>query len=124
MDLALVHGHMVLVGVLLPLAFTWMLHLQQVLGFEPLSRRTLALATAAYVPGALLTVTLQLVKGYHFVLGVRHGAVDFARLDASFLGSSHLLRTGLFGLAHAAMGAGIGILGLGLWRALGRKSVR
>lgn len=120
LDLALVHGHMFLVGVLLPLAFTWMLHLALALGLAPLSRRTLGLATAFYLPGAVLTVVLMLVKGYHYVLGVRHGGVDFAKLDATFMSSNHLLRTGVYGLAHAAMGAGLAVLGYGLWRALGR----
>lgn len=119
LDLALVHGHLFMIGVLLPLAFTWMLHLALELGHPPLSRRALGLATAFYLPGASLTGLLMLVKGYHLLLGARHGMTDFARLDAAFLGASHLLRTGLFGLAHAAMGAGFAILGAGLWRTLG-----
>jgi succinate dehydrogenase/fumarate reductase cytochrome b subunit len=118
LSLALVHGHIFLVGVLLPLAFTWMLHLTAALGLEPVPGRTLSLATALYLPGNILTIILMLLKGYHLVLGVRHGAVDFNALNGSFLGSSQALRAGLYGLSHLAMGAGLCLLAAGLWRSL------
>ena len=121
LSLALVHGHAFLVGVLLPLAFSWMLQLCLALGLEPVSGRTLAWTTALYLPGSVLTVVLMLVKGYWLVLGVRHGATDFAALNAAYLGSSHLLRAGIYGLGHAAMGIGAGILAAGLWRSLGSR---
>lgn len=118
LSLALVHGHIFLVGVLLPLAFTWMLHLTLTLGLQPLSGRSLTWASGLYLPGSILTVALMLLKGYHLVLGVRHGAVDFNRLNEAFLGSSHLLRAGAYGTGHFVMALGMGILGVGLWRSL------
>ena len=118
LSLALVHGHVFLVGVLLPLAFTWMLHLGLVLGLEPVSRRTLALTTGFYLPGSVLTIVLMLLKGYHLVLGVRHGALDFNKLNEAFLGAPQV-RAGLYGLGHFVMALGLGILLAGLWRSLG-----
>lgn len=118
LTLALLHGHIFLVGVLIPLAFTWMLHLSASLGLEPLSGRTLGWTSAFYIPGAILTVLLMLLKGYHFVLGVRHGALDYPALNETFLGSSHALRAGAYGFAHFIMALGMGILGVGLWRSL------
>lgn len=121
LGLALVHGHIFLVGVLLPLAFTWMLHLGLALGLEPLTPRTLACTTAFYLPGSVLTVLLMLLKGYHLLLGARHGALDYNKLNDAFLGSSHLLRAGAYGLGHFVMAVGLGFLGVGLWRSLGRR---
>lgn len=121
--LALVHGHLFLTGVLLPLAFCWMLHLELALGAEPVPAPSLAWTTRLYLPGAAATSLLQLVKGYHFVLGGRHGAQPFAALDASFLGGSHVLRAAAFGLAHGALGLGMAILGVQLWRRLGTARV-
>jgi len=118
LSLALVHGHIFLIGVLLPLAFTWMLHLTQSLGLEPVSPRSLTWTSALYIPGTILTIALMLLKGYHLVLGVRHGATDFNKLNEAFLGSSHLLRAGVYGLGHFVMALGLGILVAGVWRTL------
>lgn len=120
LTLALVHGHAFLVGVLLPLAFAWMLHLSLALGAGTVSQRSLGWTSALYLPGAVLTIVLMLVKGYHLVLGVRHGAHDFAALNDQFMFSNHALRAGVYGLAHGLMGLGLGILVVALWRNLGK----
>ncbi|HLO67440.1 MAG TPA: hypothetical protein VK188_10510 [Holophaga sp.] len=120
-SLALVHGHLFIMGVLLPLAFTWMVHLAASLDMAPISPALLAWATRLYIPGVCLTALLQLVKGYWFVLGVRHGG-DFARLNDSFLGGGHAMpRVLAFGAAHALLGGGLALLVLGFWRAFGRR---
>ncbi|WP_243330689.1 hypothetical protein [Mesoterricola sediminis] len=121
LSLALVHGHLVVMGVLLPLAFTWMLHLAGVLGLGTVPPRALAWGTRLYLPGVCLTSLLMLVKGYHLVLGVRHGHTDFAALNASFLGGSHALRVAAFGFAHALMGGGLVLLAWAFWKALGSR---
>jgi hypothetical protein len=118
--LALVHGHAFLIGVLLPLAFTWALHLGLTLGFAPLGERSLRAATLLYLPSSLLAVGLMLLKSYHFVLGVRHGRLDFNLLNQSFLSAPHGLRAGLYGISHTLMAVGLGILAVGLWRSMGR----
>ncbi|NTV73728.1 MAG: hypothetical protein HGA66_05925 [Holophaga sp.] len=118
LTLALVHGHAFLVGVLLPLAFAWMLHMSLASGAGPVSKRTLGWTSAIYIPGAALTVVLMLLKGYHLVLGVRHGAHDFAALNDRFMFGNHALRVGTYGLAHGLMGLGLGILVVALWRNL------
>ena len=118
LGLALVHGHTFLIGVLVPLALTWMLQLGLNLGLPPLSPLSLRTATALYVPGALAVVALMLVKSYHFILGVRHGVTDFNLLNQSFLGGGHALRAGLYGASHAAMAAGLAVFAVGFWRSL------
>ena len=121
LSLALLHGHVFLVGVLLPLACIWMVHLTLVLGIGTVSGRSLGWSTALYLPGAVLTVLLMLLKGYHLVLGVRHGALDFNQLNATFL--TPPLRAASYGLGHALMGVGLGVLVLAMFRSLGGSSV-
>jgi hypothetical protein len=118
LGLALVHGHTFILGVLMPLAFTWILQMGLSLGFPPISRLALRATTALYLPGALAVVVLMLLKSYHFVLGVRHGQTDFNELNQSFMGASHGLRAGVYGASHAAMAAGLGLFAVSIWRAM------
>ena len=122
LSLALVHGHAILIGVLLPLAAIWALHIGLILGTAPLSARSLKWTTALYIPGSVVSVLLMLWKGYHFVLGVRGGTLDLGALNHSFLFGSHALRAALYGASHTAMALGLGILGVCLWRSLNAES--
>ena len=122
--LALVHGHVFLMGVLLPLALAAALPLALAAGGRPLARRDLAWLTRVYLPFAAASLALQLVKGYHVLLAVRHGRHDLAAVDAAFLGGSHALRYGLYGLLHAGMGLGLGLFLLALWRSLESRAPR
>ena len=119
--LALVHGHAILIGTLLPLAATWALQIGLVLGAPPLSARSLSWATRLYIPGSAVSVLLMLWKGYHLVLGVRFGSLDLGALNQSFIFGSHALRAALYGTSHTAMAVGLAILGVGLWRCLDTK---
>jgi len=114
-NLALVHGHTFLIGVLIPLAVTWMLYLGLSLGFRPLSEKTLKLGTALYLPGSVAAVILMLYKGYHFLLGVRGGQMDFTVLNESLFMGNHILRAAAYGLTHTAMAVGLGIIVFSLW---------
>ncbi len=116
--LALVHGHVILIGVLLPLAAIWALHIGLILGAAPLSSRSLKWATRLYIPGSAVSVLLMLWRGYHFVLGVRGGTLDLGALSHSFLFGNQGLRAALYGTSHTAMAVGLGILGVCLWRSL------
>ncbi|MBL0209315.1 MAG: hypothetical protein IPQ13_00130 [Holophagaceae bacterium] len=122
LSLALVHGHAILIGVLLPLAAIWALHIGLALGAAPLSARSLAWALRLYIPGSLASVLLMLWKGYHLLLGMRGGALDLGALDQSFIFGNHALRASLYGISHTAMAAGLGILAVGLWRSLDREA--
>ena len=122
LGLALVHGHTFLLGVLIPLALTWMLQLGLTLGCPPVSPLALRATMAFYLPGATTVVLLMLLKSYHFVLGVRHGQVDFTALNQSFIGSAPALRAAVYGLSHAAMGAGLVIFAVSFWRSMNAGS--
>lgn len=118
LSLALVHGHAILIGALLPLAAIWALHTGLLLEAAPLSARSLKWTTLFYISGSVVSVLLMLWKGYHLVLGVRGGALDLGALNQSFFFGNHALRAALYGASHTAMAVGLGILGVCLWRSL------
>jgi len=119
--LALVHGHALLIGVLVPVMLASMLHLGRVYGGGELGRRGLAWALRLYVPFSALAVALMLYKGYHVLLSVRFGKTDMAGIDEALFAGSKALRHGVYGLSHVAMAVGLGIFGWCLWRSLGRR---
>jgi len=121
LGLALVHGHTFLLGVLVPLALTWILYLGLNLGFQPLPPLALQATTGLYVPGALAVILLMLVKSYHFILGVRHGVTSYDTLNQSFMGGGHALRAGVYGATHAVMAAGLAVFAVSFWRSMNRE---
>ena len=60
-DLALVHGHIFLIGALIPLAVTWLLMLALLMGALPFLPS--AWGAALYGPGAIAAVLLMIYKG-------------------------------------------------------------
>jgi hypothetical protein len=120
--LALVHGHVFTVGVLLPLALAGALLMARRAGGSEVSGRSLAWLVRGYLPAAAVTVALQLVKGYHVLLAVRGGATDLATVDHAFLGGHEVLRFALFGLSHTALGVCLTVYLIALWRSLQRRS--
>lgn len=116
--LSLVHGHAFLIGALIPLALSWMLYLGLQLGFRPLSEKTLRWTSRLYLPSATVAILLMLYKGYHFLLGVRSGNLDFAGLNASLFMGSHALRASVYGLTHTAMAVGLSIALIAFWKSM------
>ena len=116
--LAFVHGHTFLIGVLIPLAIIGMLHLGLLLGGKIISKNLLEWGYWLYLPNALLAVLLMLYKGYHYVISVRMGQLDFAQIDHNFFGGCHLLRQIVYGLSHTLMSIGLGILVVAIWKSL------
>jgi hypothetical protein len=121
LTLALVHGHVFTMATILPLVLGGALVLARLAGGAEVGGRALAWLVRGYLPFAAASLVLQLVKGYHILLSVRHGATDLAAVDAAFLGGSHVLRYALFGAAHTGMGVTLGVFLVALWRSLGRE---
>ena len=119
MPLALVHGHVFTLGVLLPLAVAGALILGLQVGGKPVGPRALAWLRRGFLPFAVATVVLQLFKGYYVLLAVRHGQSDLAAIDAAFLGGSDILRYAIYALVHSGMGLTLGVFLVALWRSLG-----
>jgi hypothetical protein len=124
LPLALVHGHVFTLGVLMPLALAGALVLARQAGGRPVGPRALAWLTGGFLPFATATMALQLFKGYFVLLAVRHGQVDLAAVDAAFMGGSAVLRYTIYAFVHTGMALTLGVFLVALWRSLGRQTVR
>ena len=71
MSLALVHGHVFLMGMLMPIGLAAALVLARRAGGAEVSGRSLGWLTRGYLPFAAASVLLQLYKGYHVLLMAR-----------------------------------------------------
>ena len=91
-----------------------------VAGGREIGERSLQWLVRGYLPAAAFTLVLQLVKGYHVLLAVRGGQTDLAAIDHAFLGGQEVLRYALFGVSHTAMGVGLVVFLVALWRSLPR----
>ncbi len=116
--LALVHGHVFMLGVLMPLAMAGALMLARRAGGSEVSGRGLAWLVRGYLPLAAASLALQLYKGYHILLMARAGERDLAVIDHAFMGGSHVLRYGIYGVVHTGMAVGLGVFLVLLWRSL------
>lgn len=123
LPLALVHGHILVIGVLFPVAMASVLYLARTCGGSEVSRRALRWTVGVYVPFVSVSVALMLYKGYHVLLSARAGVTDMARIDGEFFAGSRVLRNGLYGLSHAGMGLALCVFVWCMWRSL-RKTNR
>lgn len=118
LSLALVHGHMFVTGVLIPLAMAGALFLGLKAGGAVMSPRPLKWLTRGYLPFVAVTMLLMLYKGYHILLSVRFGARDLDLVDANYFGGVTWLRHGVYGVAHIGMALSLGVFVIALWRSL------
>jgi hypothetical protein len=116
--LALVHGHIFMVGVLLPVALLGMLHLARAYGGAEIGPKALRWTSRLYLPCAAVTVALMLYKGYHILLSARVGTTDLDTINATYFGGITALRHTIYGLAHTGMAVGLGIFVWSMWRSL------
>jgi hypothetical protein len=120
LSLALVHGHVLLTGTLIPIALAGAAYLGLRCGGSELSRASLAWLTRVYLPCAAAALALMLYKGYHVLLSVRFGERDFDRIDAELFGGLVGLRHAVYALSHVGMALGLGVFAVALWRSLRR----
>ena len=122
LPLALVHGHVFTVGVLLPLALAGAMVLALKTGGSALGSRMLAVLVWGFLPLAAASIALQLFKGYYVLLAVRQGQLDMGAVDAAFMAGSTTLRYAIYAVIHSGMGISLGCFLVGLWRSLGMKA--
>lgn len=121
-QLALVHGHVFMMAVLIPIAMAGLLVLARRVGGAEIGPRPLAWLVRGYLPSAVAAIALMLFKGYWFLLHVRWGVHDLAAVDAAFLGGPGPLRYGLYGLVHSLMGLTLCLFLYEAWRSMGRRA--
>lgn len=119
--LALVHGHVFTLGVLLPLAMAGALVLAGKAGGAAVPAWAQRTLTRGYLTFAAISLALQLYKGYHFLLMARGGERDFAVIDEAFMGGTHAVRYVVYAVVHSGMGITLGAFLVALWRSLGRR---
>jgi hypothetical protein len=116
--LALVHGHVFMTAVLIPIAMAGALLLARPAGGRELSARPLGWLTRVYLPFTAVTLGLMLAKAYHLLLAVRGGEHDLAVIDGAFFFGQDLVRHLVYGAAHVGMALGLGVFCVALLRSL------
>lgn len=116
--LALLHGHVFVSAVILPLALAFALTAALRIGGGELSPRSLAFLTRGYLPFVTISLGLMLYKGYHVLLHVRAGSTDMDAILADLFGGNGAVRHSVYGVAHVAMAICLGVFLVGLWRSL------
>ena len=118
LGLALVHGHILVTGVLFPIAMASVLHLALSCGGAEVGRRGLRWAVRAYLTCVTATVLLMLYKGYHVLLSARGGEADMAVIDAGLFGGRTAVRHAIYGVSHVGMTFGLCLFVWCVWRSL------
>lgn len=116
---ALLHGHVLLTGMVLPLACAGMLALGPRVGGRPLGHKSLGWLLYGYLPHTAMALALLLGKGLHFLLAAYGENFDVAATQASFFGGHRLLRHSVYGYVHFVMGLGLVVFLVALYRSLG-----
>lgn len=124
LGLALMHGHVIVSGMLVPLACAGALLVARRIGGRELRPATLAWLTRGYLPFLGLTLSLMLVKAYHVLLAVRRGDTDLRAIDERFFFGLEPVRHAIYGLAHVGMALSLGVFAVALWRSLGAAAPR
>ncbi|MHC4089671.1 MAG: hypothetical protein ACYSVY_05245, partial [Planctomycetota bacterium] len=118
LPLALVHGHILVIGVLFPVAMASALYLARTCGGLEVSRRALRWTVSIYLSFVSISVVLMLYKGYHVLLSARAEVTDMTQINGGLFAGSKVLRHGLYGLSHAGMGLALCMFVWCVWRSL------
>ena len=118
LHLALVHGHVFLTAVLIPIAMAGALLLARRAGGRESPSRSIRWLTQGYLPFVTATILLMLYKGYFILLQVRGGEQDLAIVNDRFFGGQTLLRHSIYGLVHTGMAVCLVVFLVALWRSL------
>ncbi|MBY0405953.1 MAG: DUF2871 family protein [Cyanobacteria bacterium] len=133
--LSLLHGHVFLMGVLVPMAVVLILHLGTVLKRKLLSEKQLNWVSALYLPCASIAIFLLLLKGYHYLFSVRgmslmgighdfKGApLSFEVIEQTFFWGEDGLRKLVYAVVHSVLSLGLGIFVVGMWQNLDKSAL-
>jgi hypothetical protein len=122
MDLRLSHGHVILIGAVLPLCLAAALYVTARTGGAPIGAGTLAAFFWTYAVGGLGALALIVYKGWfvmHEIEAATDHDFDMARIQAEEFLGSHALRGALYGTFHTALAAAVGVIMVALWRSAG-----
>ena len=117
--LALLHGHVLVSAVLMPLACAGALLVARRIGGRELGPKPLAWLVRGYLPLLCVSLALMLWKGYHVLLAVRGGDVHLDAIDERFFFGATPARHAVYGTAHVGMAVSLGVFVVAVWRSLG-----
>ena len=118
MDLRLSHGHIILIGGVLPLCIAAALVITHAAGASTIGKGTLEAFFWMYSAGATVAMGLILYKGIHYAEHVRAGDFDFIGIQQSLFGGSKALKGAAYGLSHTVLAISVGIIGVALWKSV------
>lgn len=121
--LALLHGHVFLTGMVIPLCMAFALVLARKIGGAPISPRSQAFLTRGYLPLVSVALGLMLYKAYHVLLAVRGGASDLDAVYGNLFAGNVGLRHGAYGLSHTAMAVCFAVFLIALWKSISSKNI-
>jgi hypothetical protein len=119
-DVRISHGHVILIGGVIPIAICAALWLTLLAGGKPVSNGTLHAFCWTYFPGACGAFGLMVYKGMHSFWSVQDGVFDIGQVHASMFGGSRALRGLAYGLSHTLLAGGLGVITVALWRSAGK----
>lgn len=123
-DLRLSHGHVILIGGVLPLCLAGALALVFNMGGGVIGRGTLEAFFWMYATGGLAAMALIIYKGWHLFDAVSdptYGTFDLAKVHASMFFGSTALKATAYGLSHTILAGAVGVIGVALWKAVGER---
>lgn len=120
-DLRLSHGHVILIGGVLPLCFAGALAVVHLMGGGTIGRGALEAFYWLYLVGGIAAMGLIIYKGWVLMDQVRGGQFDLAKIHGEVMfGGSRALKGAAYGISHTVLAAAVGILAVSLWRSVGR----
>lgn len=121
--LALLHGHVLVSAVLMPLACAGALLVARRIGGREVGPRPLAFLVRGYLPLLCVSLALMLWKGYHVLLAVRGGDGDLDAIDDRFFFGATMARHAVYAVAHVGMAVALGVFVIAIWRSLSASAL-
>jgi hypothetical protein len=123
MDVRLAHGHVILIGGVLPLCFAAALVLLHQAGGSTISRGVLEAFFWLYLIGGAAATGLIVYKGVAllgYYADPTRVKFDPAEAHALLFGGSRLLKGLAYGLSHTILAGAVGIIAVALWGSAGK----
>jgi hypothetical protein len=118
LDLKLSHGHVALLGGLVPMGFAAALYLSFVCGGSEIRKKTLDVAFWLYAVGAGGALALMVYKGYAQFEAVLGGQFDLSAIDRGLFNGSRAIRGACYGISHTILAVGAFIYIVVLFRSV------
>jgi hypothetical protein len=108
LPLDLVHGHIFMFAVLVPLSFCLLLFFSRLIGGDEIRKRSLLISFIMYFGGSTISLILMIAKGISMEeTFARNPNESFAIVNSQLFGGSLGLRSALYGIFHVLTACGL-----------------